>query len=271
MPIRVAVTGAAGRMGLCVIKAVTATRGAGVACAVERPGNPALGKDAGELAGLAKLGVPLEDDLALALKKRKADVVIDFAVPEASVAHLQDAARAKVPIVIGTTGFQESHLKTIRALARKVPVVLSPNMSVAMNVMFRLGYAAAKILDREYDAEIVEIHHRMKKDAPSGTALRLGEEVARARGVEFRKAAVMHREGMTGERPEGSIGIQTLRGGDVVGEHTLVFAGTGERLELTHRAGSRDTFALGAVRAAQWLVKQKKPGLYDMFDVLGMG
>jgi 4-hydroxy-tetrahydrodipicolinate reductase len=271
MPMRIAVTGAAGRMGLSVVRAVAATRGAVLACAIERPGNPALGKDAGELAGLPRLGVALEDDLARALRKRRAGVIIDFTVPEASVAHLQDAARAKVPIVIGTTGFQESHLKTVRALARKVPVVLSPNMSVAMNVMFRLAFAAARILGEEYDAEIVEIHHRMKKDAPSGTALRLGEEVARARGVEFRKAAVMHREGMTGERPSGTIGVQTLRGGDVVGEHTLVFAGKGERLELTHRAGSRDTFALGAVRAARWLAKRKKPGLHDMFDVLGMG
>lgn len=271
MPIRVAVTGAIGRMGLRVISAVTATRGINLVSAIERPGNPGLGKDAGELAGLASLKVLVEDDLGLALKRRKTDVIIDFTLPEAAVAHLQDAARAKVPIVVGTTGFQESHLKTIRALAKRVPTILSPNMSVAMNVMFRLAFAASKILGKEYDAEIVEIHHRMKKDAPSGTALRLGEEVARARGVDFGKAAIFERAGMTGERPEGAIGIQALRGGDVVGDHSLVFAGTGERFELTHRAGSRDTFAYGAVRAARWLVRQKKSGLYDMFDVLGMG
>ncbi|MFQ5458253.1 MAG: 4-hydroxy-tetrahydrodipicolinate reductase [Myxococcota bacterium] len=271
MPIRVTVTGATGRMGLRVISAVTATRGINVAAATERPRSPGLGKDAGALAGGAKLGVTVEEDLGLALRRRKTDVIIDFTLPEASVAHMQDAARAKVPIVIGTTGFEASHLKTIRALAKKIPAILSPNMSVAMNVMFRLAFAASKILGKEYDAEIVEIHHRMKKDAPSGTALRLGEEVARARGVDFGKVAVFERAGMTGERQDGAIGLQTLRGGDVVGEHTLVFAGTGERFEMTHRANSRDTFAYGAVRAAQWLVKQKKPGLYDMFDVLGMG
>ena len=258
-------------MGLRVVSAVTATRGINLVSAIERPGDPRLGKDAGEVAGIPSLKVSVEDDLGLALKRRKTDVIIDFTLPEAAVAHLQDAARAKVPIVIGTTGFQESHLKTIRALTKRVPTILSPNMSVAMNVMFRLAFAASKILGKEYDAEIVEIHHRMKQDAPSGTALRLGEEVARARGVDFGNAAIFERAGITGERPEGAIGLQTLRGGDVVGDHSLIFAGTGERFELIHRAGSRDTFAYGAVRAARWLVKQEKPGLYDMFDVLGMG
>ncbi len=270
MPVRVAITGADGRMGRRVIQAVRDTRGFTVAGAVERPGNQALGRDAGEVAGIGPIGVPVGDDLGSILKKRKPDVIIDFTLPEASLAHLQDAARAKVPIVIGTTGFQESHRKSIRALARKVPTLLSPNMSVAMNLMFRLAYAAARILGEDYDVEILELHHRMKKDAPSGTALRLGEEVARAAGRELQKTAVYHREGITGERRPGTIGLQTLRGGDVVGEHTVLFAGTGERFELTHRAGSRDTFARGAVRAAAWLVKRKKPGLYDMFDVLGM-
>ncbi|MHC4493624.1 MAG: 4-hydroxy-tetrahydrodipicolinate reductase [Planctomycetota bacterium] len=246
------------------------TRGFTVVGAVERPGNPAVGKDAGEVAGIGAIGVKIGDDLGSCLKRRKTDVIIDFTLPEASLAHLQDAARAKVPIVIGTTGFQASHRKSIRALSRKVPTLCSPNMSVAMNVMFRLAYAAASILGEDYDVEILELHHRMKKDAPSGTALRLGEEVARAAGKELQKVAVYHREGITGERPPGAIGLQTLRGGDTVGEHTLVFAGTGERFELTHRAGSRDTFAHGAVRAAAWLVKRKKPGLYDMFDVLGL-
>jgi 4-hydroxy-tetrahydrodipicolinate reductase len=161
-------------------------------------------------------------------------------------------------------------MKSIRALAKKVPTLLSPNMSVAMNVMFRLAHDAARTLGPDYDAEIVEMHHRMKIDAPSGTALRLGQEVARAYGDDLRKLAVMSREGMTGRRARGAIGLQALRGGDVVGDHTLVFAGIGERLELTHRAGSRDNFARGAIRAAQWLVKKRKPGLYDMFDVLGL-
>jgi len=268
MPIRVAITGASGRMGGRVAHAVRATPGCAIAGAVDRPGSPVLGKDLGEAVGLGTLGIKVGDDLRKVLKK--ADVIIDFTTPEASLAHLQDAARADVPIVIGTTGFQESHMKSIRALSKKVPVLLSPNMSVAMNVLFRLAYDAARILGTEYDAEIVEMHHRMKIDAPSGTALRLGQEVARAYNEDLRKIAVLRREGVTGERPAGVIGIQALRGGDVIGDHTLVFAGTGERLELTHRAGSRDNFARGAVRAAQWLVKKKKAGLYDMFDVLGL-
>jgi 4-hydroxy-tetrahydrodipicolinate reductase len=268
MPIRVAVTGASGRMGGRVAHAAHATRGFAIAGAVDRPGSPVLGRDLGEAAGLGTLGITVENELAKILCR--ADVVVDFTVPEASVAHCRDAARAKVPIVIGTTGFGQSHMAAIRVLSRKVPVLLSPNMSVAMNVLFRLAYEAGRILGEEYDAEIVEIHHRTKMDAPSGTALRIGQEVARARGNDLRKVAVFHREGVTGERPRGAIGLQTLRGGDVVGDHTLVFAGTGERLELTHRAGSRDNFALGALRAAAWLVKQKKPGLYDISDVLGL-
>lgn len=270
MPIRVAVTGAAGRMGCAVIRAVQETPGMKIVTAIERPGNAAVGKDAGELAGVGKLGVKVSDNLGASLKKRSTDVIIDFTVPEASIAHLQDAARAKVRIIMGTTGFEESHLKSIRALAKKVPTILSPNMSVGMNLMFRLAYAAARVLGSDYDPEIVEIHHRMKKDAPSGTALRIGEEVARAMGTDLKKAGVFQRMGITGERKPGTIGIQTLRGGDVVGDHTLTFAGIGERFEMTHRATSRDTFARGAIRAAQWLVKRKKPGLYDMFDVLGM-
>ena len=268
MPIRVAITGASGRMGGRVVHAVRGTPGCALAGAVDRPGSPVLGKDLGDAVGLGTLGIRVEEDLRKVI--RKADVIIDFTTPEASLAHLQDAARAGVPIVIGTTGFQESHMKSIRALSKKVPVLLSPNMSVAMNVLFRLAWDAARILGEEYDAEIVEMHHRMKIDAPSGTALRLGQEVARAWNEDLRKIAVLRREGVTGERPAGVIGIQALRGGDVIGDHTLVFAGIGERLELTHRAGSRDNFARGAVRAAKWLVRKKRPGLYDMFDVLGL-
>jgi len=268
MPIRVAITGASGRMGGSVVHAVRTTPGCAIAGAVDRLGSPVLGKDLGEVAGLGPLGIRVEDDLRKVMKK--ADVIVDFTTPEASLAHLREAARAGVPIVIGTTGFQDSHMKSIRALSRKIPTLLSPNMSVAMNVLFRLAYDAARILGEEYDAEIVEMHHRMKIDAPSGTALRLGQEVARAWNQDLRKIAVLRREGLTGERPRGAIGIQALRGGDVIGDHTLVFAGVGERLELTHRAGSRDNFARGAVRAARWLVGKKKPGFYDMFDVLGL-
>ena len=267
MPIRVAITGASGRMGGRVARAAHAARSFAIAGAVDRLGSPVLGRDLGEVSGVGTFGITVGDDLSRVL--RKTNVVVDFTVPEASVAHCQAAACAKVPIVIGTTGFQQSQIKTIRALSKKIPVLLSPNMSVAMNVLFRLAHEAARILGEEYDAEIVEMHHRMKLDAPSGTALRIGQEVARGRGEDLRKVAVLHREGVTGERPRGAIGIQTLRGGDVVGDHTLLFAGTGERLELTHRAGSRDNFALGALRAATWLVK-RKPGFYDMADVLGL-
>jgi 4-hydroxy-tetrahydrodipicolinate reductase len=239
-----------------------------LAAAVERPGYPA-GQDAGAAAGLPPLGVLITDDLAGALARRP-DVVLDFTTFEASAACAEACARAGVALVIGSTGFTPEARARVAAAARRVPIVLSPNMSVGVNAMFELVRRAAAALGDAYDVEIVEMHHRMKKDAPSGTAVRLAEVAAEALGRDPRADLRFQRSGMVGERPPREIGVQALRGGDVVGEHTVLFAGMGERLEITHRATSREQFARGAVRAARWVVG-KPAGLYDMRHVLGLG
>lgn len=263
----VVVTGAGGRMGGQIVRMIRATTGLTVAAAVERPGFPA-GQDAGVAAGLGPIGLPITTDLAAALAA-KPGAVIDFTHFEASAACAEACAAAGVPLVIGSTGFTPEARARVAAAARRIPVVLSPNMSVGVNVLFDLVKRAAAVLGEAYDVEIVEMHHKLKKDAPSGTAVRLAEVAAEALGRDPRKDFRYERAGMIGERPAREIGVQTLRGGDVVGEHTVYFAGQGERLELTHRATSREQFARGAVRAALWIAG-RPAGLYDMHDVLGL-
>jgi 4-hydroxy-tetrahydrodipicolinate reductase len=265
--IRVVVTGASGRMGCHLVRMVHGEPGLAVVGATERPGF-APGLDAGAAAGLAPIGVPVVTDLDAALA-RGADVVVDFTSFEASAAHAEICARRGVAIVIGSTGFTPEARTRVAAAATRVAVVLSPNMSVGVNALFALVREAARTLGDGYDVEIVEMHHRKKKDAPSGTAVRLAEIAAEALGRDPSRDVAYERHGMIGERPAQQIGVQTLRGGDVVGEHTVYLVGDGERLELTHRATSRDQFARGAVRAVHWIVG-KPAGLYDMADVLGL-
>ena len=264
--VKVVVTGAAGRMGTQIVRLVRATEGMAVAGAVERPG-AAVGQDVGAVAGVGPIGVSIGDDLAKA--PGGADAVVDFTSHEAAARHAEICAERGVPLVIGSTGFTPDAKARVAAAARRVPIVLSPNMSVGVNVLFELVRQAAKVLGDAYDVEIVEIHHKKKRDAPSGTAVRLGEVAAEALGRDPKDALAYARHGILGERPPWQIGVQTLRGGDVVGEHTVYFCGEGERLELTHRATSREQFARGALRAARWIAG-KPAGLYDMADVLGL-
>ncbi len=264
--IDVVVTGAAGRMGTQIIRIVKADPDLRLKGAVERPGFPP-GQDAGAAAGLGAIGVPITEDLAKACAG--ASVVVDFTSHEASARHAEICADAGVALVIGSTGFSAETTARVAAAARRIPVVLSPNMSVGVNVLFELVRQAAKALGDAYDVEIVEIHHKMKKDAPSGTAVKLAEIAAEALGRDPAKDFAYARSGMIGARPPRQIGVQSLRGGDVVGEHTVFFCGQGERLELTHRATSREQFARGAIRAARWLAG-RPAGLYDMADVLGL-
>jgi len=265
--IKTVVTGAAGRMGSRIINILSATDGFGLGGALEKKGHAMVGQDAGGPAGIPATGVRITDDLNAAVKA--GDVLIDFTFPEISLAHLKACADQGKAAVIGSTGFTKEQLAEAGTYVQKIPCVLSPNMSVGVNVCFKVLADLAKILGPEFDAEIVEWHHRLKKDAPSGTAVRMGEVVAKALGRDYHKVANFHREGITGVRTNDEIGMQTVRGGDIVGEHTVFFIGMGERIELTHRAHTRDMFARGAIRAAKWVVG-KKPGLYDMQDVLGL-
>jgi 4-hydroxy-tetrahydrodipicolinate reductase len=262
---RLVVTGVAGRMGAMIVRQA---REAGmlVVGGTERAGGAGLGQDVGALAGGKPMGVTVVEALDKALVHGRAEVVVDFTSPEASVTHAALCAKAKVPIVIGSTGFDAEKKANLAALSRIIPIVLSPNMSVGVNLMIEIAALLAGRLGEGFDIEVLEAHHRMKKDAPSGTALRLAEELARATG-RTEKDFRLEREGNIGARPPSEIGVQTLRGGDVVGEHTVYFFGDGERLELTHRATSREQFARGAVRAAKWVVDQP-PALYTMADVL---
>ena len=234
--------------------------------AVERKGHAAVGEDAGEVAGCGRLGVPVTDDLTIA---DGAEVLIDFTTPDATLAHLEVMAARRKAMVIGTTGFSPDQLAELRTRARPIPCVFSPNMSVGVNVMLKVLADMARTLGEEYDIEILEAHHRLKKDAPSGTALKMAQVLAKAMGRDLDAVAAYGRKGMIGKRKRGEIGIQVIRAGDIVGDHTVLFGGMGERIELTHRAQSRDTFARGALRAARWVVKQPA-GLYDMQDVLGL-
>jgi len=265
--IKVAVTGAAGRMGGRIIVALHEAEGVSLSAALERPAHPLLGQDAGQVAGCGTLDVKITDNINDAVKG--CDIMIDFTTPKVSLKNLEVCALFRKAIVIGSTGFTPEERALAHELAKDIPVVLAPNMSVGVNVCFKVLADIARILGDEFDVEIVEAHHRLKKDAPSGTAVRMGEVVAGALGRDYRTAANFHREGIIGERTREEIGMQTIRGGDIIGEHTVYFIGTGERIELTHRAHTRDMFSRGAVRAARWVVNQK-PGLYDMQDVLGL-
>ena len=264
--INVVIAGASGRMGKTLLEAVAVASDMRLHAALERPGSPLLGKDAGELIG-TPLDAKLTDDNADALDG--ADVLIDFTRPEATLHHLQVCREKGVSMVIGTTGFDAAGKTAISAAAATIPVVFAPNMSVGVNLALRLLDMAARVLNEGFDIEIVEAHHRHKVDAPSGTALRMGEVVASALGRDLKNCAVYGREGVTGERPASTIGFSTVRGGDIVGDHTVMFAGVGERLEITHKASSRMTFALGALRAARFLFG-KTSGEFDMQDVLGL-
>jgi 4-hydroxy-tetrahydrodipicolinate reductase len=265
--VKVIVAGAAGRMGCRLVALIKESTSLALAGAVEHKGHHALGDDAGEMAGSGRLGVLLTDDLTSLLER--GEVVVDFSSPEATLSHLRLAAQHRRAMVIGTTGFSASELEEVRTLARQVPCVCSPNMSVGVNLIYKVISEMAKTLGDEYDIEVIEAHHRLKKDAPSGTALKIAEVLARAVNRDLNQVGVYGRKGMIGERKKGEIGIQTIRAGDIVGDHTILFGGIGERIEVTHRASSRDTFARGALRAARWVVKQP-PGLYDMMDVLGL-
>jgi 4-hydroxy-tetrahydrodipicolinate reductase len=255
---RVAVAGAGGRMGQVLIEAVLSDRELQLVAALDAAGSAALGRAAGPV----KIGADLG---ALAA----ADVLVDFTRPEGTLAHLEACVGRGKAMVIGTTGFSEAQKARIAQGAKRIPVVLSPNFAIGVNVVFRLAQTAAKALGDAYDVEIVEAHHRHKVDAPSGTALMLGELVAQALERDLAQVAIHGREGDTGERPAKAIGFHSIRGGDIVGEHTVIFAGAGERVEVSVRSQSRMTYAAGALRAAKWL-QGRGPGLYDMFDVLGL-
>jgi len=263
---KLAIAGSGGRMGRMLIEAALAAEDLSIAAALERADAPQIGEDCALFLG-RRTGVIITSDVSAI---GQADVLIDFTRPEGTLRHLQACVERRVRAVIGTTGFDEAGRRQIEQAARTVPVVFSPNMSVGVNVAFRLVEVAARMLSGDFDVEISEAHHRHKVDAPSGTALRLGELVANAQGRSLQQVAVHARHGLTGPRPAGSIGFSVIRGGDLVGDHTVMFAGTGERIEITHRASSRMTYALGSLRAARFLA-QREPGLYDMRDVLGLG
>jgi 4-hydroxy-tetrahydrodipicolinate reductase len=263
----IALFGATGRMGRAILPLLARSDELSLTGALASPGNPAVGKDAGELAGLSRLSVPVTDDPERALTDAR--VALDFTRAGASVSHARACARHGVPIVIGTTGHDGAARSELGGLARSVAILLAPNLSLGVNLMLRLAEVAAEALPG-YDAEIFEAHHRDKVDAPSGTALELGEAVARVRGTALDRAAVYTRYGTTGPRAAGAIGFSVLRAGDIVGEHRLVLAGPGERVELGHVAQDRSGFARGALAAARWLAQGRKPGLYAMKDVLGL-
>jgi len=266
MSLSIAIAGVSGRMGRALLEAVAADVDCALGAALDRPASPLLGQDAGVVYG-AVSGVAVSDQVPAALAGAR--VLIDFTRPEATFGYLEDCTAAGVPLVIGTTGFDEAGKARIRDAAKAIPIVFAPNMSVGVNLLMKLAELAASVLQDGYDIEIIEAHHRHKIDAPSGTALGLGQAVARATQRDLAQCAVYGREGVTGERDPRTIGFATVRGGDIVGDHTLLFAGTGERIELTHKASSRATFAQGALRAAKWL-QGRAPGLYDMRDVLGL-
>jgi 4-hydroxy-tetrahydrodipicolinate reductase len=266
MPTKMIVCGAAGRMGRVLVQLIAADKDATLVGAVEAAGNATLGKDAGEVAGIGSLGIKIVDDYAAIAVPDS--VALDFTSAEAALEHLRSAAKSGTAIVIGSTGFNETQQREIEALAPKTKTVIAPNMSVGIAVLQRLIREAATALGGEFDPEIVEIHHRLKVDAPSGTALALARTVAAATGRKLDNDAVYGRSGLVGKRKGNEIAVLAMRGGDIIGDHTVVFAGLGERLELTHRAQSRDCLARGAIRAAHWLAGQK-PGHYGMADVLG--
>ncbi|MEN8217126.1 MAG: 4-hydroxy-tetrahydrodipicolinate reductase [Pseudomonadota bacterium] len=267
MNTNIAIAGAAGRMGHNLIEACVQTTNTHLTVALEHPKSTLIGNDAGELAGVGSLDISVVNDLNAVTKHF--DVLIDFTTPEATLSHLATCRAAHKRMVIGTTGFSAEQRETIEQAAQEIAIVFAPNMSVGVNLTFKLLEIAAKVLGDEVDIEVIEAHHRHKADAPSGTALRMGEIVAQTLGRDLSECAVYGRQGKTGERDRHTIGFETIRAGDIVGEHTVMFADMGERVEITHKASSRMTFANGAMRAAQWIM-QKEKGLFDMQDVLGL-
>ena len=264
--LRIAVAGASGRMGQMLIEAVLRADDMALAGALDVATSPALGRDAGALLGQPQgLAITADMDQALA----EADVLIDFTRPEGTLAHLAACRRHGVKLVIGTTGFSPAQKAEIAAHAEHLAIVMAPNMSVGVNVVLKLLDMAARAMNQGYDIEVIEAHHRHKVDAPSGTALQMGEVLARALGRDLAECAVFAREGVTGERDPSSIGFATIRGGDIVGDHTVLFAGTGERIEITHKSSSRATYAQGSLRAARFLADRER-GLFDMNDVLNL-
>lgn len=267
MSVKICMIGATGRMGVEIIKAAALDDSCEIASAVEYEGSPKIGTDALENAGIGNKGVMVTGDLLGAAES--ADVIVDFSGANGTKANMEKYKKAGKPLIIGSTGLDDSQIKAIEELSKNIPVILSSNMSMGVNLLAKLTEMAAGILGEDFDIEIFEAHHKHKKDAPSGTALTLGKAAAKGRNISLENAAVYERYGITGERQQGSIGFQALRGGDIAGDHTVFFCGDGERIELTHRASSRQTFAKGALRAAKWL-KGKPNGLYSMNDVLGL-
>lgn len=265
-PIRIAIAGASGRMGKTLIEAILNHPDCELAGAFDQASSTSIGRDAGDFMGISS-GITVTDNVEAALSQ--ADVLIDFTRPEGTLQHLALCEKHHVKAVIGTTGFEPKQLDELKKASDKVATVWSPNMAVGVNATFKLLEVAAKILSQGYDIEIIEAHHSKKVDAPSGTALRMGEVVANGLGVDLQDVGVFAREGITGERKTGTIGFSTIRGGDIVGDHTVLFAGAGERIEITHKSSSRMTYAQGSIRAAQFLMGQSK-GLFDMQDVLGL-
>jgi len=265
-PIAVAIAGASGRMGQMLVEAVRADSAFSLAGALDVASSPSIGLDAGAYAGLTT-GVAITADVRAGLQHSQ--VLIDFTRPEGTMAHLQVCRALGVGLVIGTTGFSDAQKAEIAQAAKHIPIMMAPNMSVGVNVTLKLLEMAAKALSTGYDIEIIEAHHRHKVDAPSGTALKMGEVIASALGRDLKDCAVYAREGVTGERDPSSIGFATIRGGDIVGDHTVLFAGTGERIEISHKSSSRATYAQGSLRAVRFLAGQQS-GLFDMFDVLGL-
>ncbi|MCW9023802.1 MAG: 4-hydroxy-tetrahydrodipicolinate reductase [Gammaproteobacteria bacterium] len=264
---KIAITGASGRMGRALIEAVTNTEGLNVTAAIERAGSSVVGVDAGEMAGIGKLNVAIVDDVSKVVNDF--DVLIDFTRPEVTLSNLDVCRTAGKRIVIGTTGFTDKEKQQIANASKDIAVIFAPNMSVGVNLCLKLLDMAARVMGDDVDIEVIEAHHRHKVDAPSGTALRMGEVVADALGRDLNECAVYGREGITAERDRKTIGFETIRAGDIVGEHTVMFADIGERVEITHKASSRMTFANGAVRASNWIM-QHDIGLFDMQDVLGL-
>jgi len=265
--LRIALVGVSGRMGLSLIKAAAFSGKTELTVAVSRPDSLAIGKDAGELAGISSLGIVVTDNLASAVDSF--DVLIDFTRPEASMDYLETCRQAGKKVVIGTTGYSEAQKALIAEAAKDIAIVMAPNMSVGVNLSLKLLEMTAKVIGDYTDIEVIEAHHRHKIDAPSGTALRMGEVIAEALGRDLKDCAIYGREGITGVRERKTIGFSTIRAGDIVGEHTVMFADEGERVEITHKATSRMTFANGAIRAALWL-QSRDSGLFDMQDVLGL-
>ena len=263
---KIAVAGASGRMGRMLVDAIAAAPDARLAGALDREGSASLGQDAGAFGGQLT-GVAITADLAAGLAD--ADILIDFTRPEGTLAHLAYCAEHGIKLIIGTTGFDDAGKAAIKAAAEKTAIMFAPNMSVGVNVTLKLLELAAKSLSEGYDIEIIEAHHRHKVDAPSGTALKMGEVVAEALGRDLKQCAVYGREGVTGERDPSTIGFATIRGGDIIGDHTVLFAGTGERIEISHKSSSRASYASGSLRAARFLA-DKATGLYDMQDVLAL-